>query len=106
MTVTENDEIRELNKKYRNIDAPTDVLSFPTDKPTAKDGGNVILGDILISKNYLKKESDLEELFAHGLLHLIGYDHEKNKREWERVMKQIREKLPPKSSQNNTEKFL
>ncbi len=78
--------IGELNKNYRNIDAPTDVLSFENgEKFTDEDGGQWLLaGDIAISVDTLKKNaeyfgcdenSELKRLLLHGLLHLNGYDH-------------------------------
>ena len=71
------DEIHELNLKYRNIDKPTDVLSFP--------GINNSLGDIIISPEKAKEqaktighsfERELTFLVIHGFLHLLGFDHE------------------------------
>ena len=71
------DEIHELNLKYRNIDKPTDVLSFP--------GINESLGDIIISYEKAKEQADslghsfereLAFLVIHGFLHLLGFDHE------------------------------
>lgn len=74
--------IRELNRQYRKIDRPTDVLSFAQDEtPDAK---QVVLGDIVISLETVATRcgGDLEVmrrevrlLFCHGLLHLLGYDH-------------------------------
>ncbi|MEN5406330.1 rRNA maturation RNase YbeY [Aliarcobacter butzleri] len=82
LIVVKNHEIQELNKEYRNIDKPTDVLSFPMnfeviDMP--------LLGSIVISTDFVQekakefKHSFNEEftlLFIHGLLHLLGFDHE------------------------------
>ncbi|QOP45679.1 rRNA maturation RNase YbeY [Sulfurimonas paralvinellae] len=80
LIVTTNEKIQEINKEYRNIDKPTDVLSFPyEDMPMAP------LGSIIISVDHVQnkaKEFGHEEddefslLFIHGLLHLLGYDHE------------------------------
>lgn len=70
-------EIRKLNKKYRKIDKPTNVLSFET-------GDNYLLGDIFISFETVKKQAKKENksfedhathLVIHGLLHLMGFDH-------------------------------
>lgn len=75
--VTGNERIRELNASYRSIDRPTDVLSFPMDDPS-------MLGDVVISVEKAQAQAALfgvtaeEEtgrLVAHGLLHLLGYDH-------------------------------
>lgn len=91
-----NQQIKELNNKYRNKDEATDVLSFPID--------NEILGDIIISaeraaeqaadyRHSLKRE--LAYLTVHGMLHLFGYDHhsEEEKKEMrqkeERVLTQL-----------------
>lgn len=75
-----DDEIQTINSKWRGVDKPTDVLSFPQDDP---DG--VVLGDVIISVNTAQRQADdanisfLDEiriLLVHGLLHLLGYDHE------------------------------
>ena len=78
--LTTNDEIQKINKEHRNIDKPTDVLSFPLENlPHAP------LGSIIISVDMAKKyakiynhsiEDEIKLLFLHGLLHLLGYDHE------------------------------
>ena len=78
--LTHNDEIQAINKEFREIDAPTDVLSFPYDEmPFAP------LGSIMISFDYVRdaatafghsNEDELTLLFIHGLLHILGYDHE------------------------------
>ena len=80
LIITTDEEIREINKEYRGIDKSTDVLSFPyEDMPMAP------LGSIVISNTHvvnLAKElghtdsDELALLFIHGLLHLLGFDHE------------------------------
>jgi probable rRNA maturation factor len=80
LIITSNTEIQELNKNYRSINKATDVLSFPYEEiPMGP------LGSIVISEDYVKdkakelshKQSDeLALLFIHGLLHILGYDHE------------------------------
>ncbi len=81
-----NDEyIKELNKTYRNIDAPTDVLSFENDEEYKDEEGNwKCVGDIVISLDTLPvnaeyfeedQNSELKRLLVHGLLHLNGMDH-------------------------------
>ena len=64
--------IRELNRTHRGIDVPTDVLSFPVDgaEPVA---GPRELGDVVICPEH---SADLEEATVHGVLHLVGMDHE------------------------------
>lgn len=98
LTIIDNDEIHSINNEYRNIDRPTDVLSFPMyEKEEIKDLANledseILLGDIFISAERAKEQSEefnhsfLREfvyLFIHGMLHLLGYDHidEEDKKE-------------------------
>ncbi|WP_457561392.1 rRNA maturation RNase YbeY [Caminibacter sp.] len=80
LILTTDEEIRELNKIYRNKDKATDVLSFPLE-----DMPGMPLGSIVISVDTAKKgaekfghslEDEIKLLFIHGLLHLLGYDHE------------------------------
>jgi len=73
--LTNDSEIRALNKKYRKINKPTNVLSFET-------GDSELLGDVYISFDTTMRESDEKEfknhtvhLVVHGVLHLLGYDH-------------------------------
>ena len=81
LLVVRNDEIQELNKEHRNIDKATDVLSFPMDF----DFVNMPLGSIVISVDYVEEKAkeyghsfndEFSLLFIHGILHLLGYDHE------------------------------
>jgi probable rRNA maturation factor len=89
-------KIRELNRRFRNIDSATDVLSFPSD---STDGD---LGDIAISietaarqakQNGLTLDSEIAQLILHGLLHLSGYDHETDKGEMNRLELRLRKRL-------------
>lgn len=92
VTLVDNERIHEINKEYRSIDKPTDVLSFPlidfnkeNDDPFDYDEGYLMLGDIIIS---IEKAADQAEeyghsierevgyLCVHSVLHLLGYDHE------------------------------
>lgn len=86
VTLTDDAHIQPLNATYRGKDAPTNILSFaPELPPKANSDGYIHLGDLVISLETLKKES-LElnrkydyhfiHLLIHGLLHLLGYDHE------------------------------
>jgi probable rRNA maturation factor len=77
-----NDEIRELNREYRNVDSETDVLSFPMDDD--KFNGISILGDIVLSTQKIIEqakdfghslEREMLYLTVHSMLHLLGYDH-------------------------------
>lgn len=85
VVVTDNDEIAFLNKEYRGIDMPTDVLSFAfCDDSVMPNLQNVVLGDIVISYPYLKKSAEdngvheteeAKRLIVHSVLHLLGYNH-------------------------------
>lgn len=99
LTLMDNEGIHELNREHRNIDNPTDVLSFPMveyDKPADfepvydyddcfnPETGELMLGDIFISLDKVKAQAEayghscLREysfLIAHSMLHLMGYDH-------------------------------
>lgn len=100
LTLTDNEGIREINRTYREIDKPTDVLSFPLinyekagdfsaleenyDDNFNPDTGEIMLGDIIISIEKVKEQADsyghsIEREFAflilHSMLHLFGYDH-------------------------------
>ena len=81
LIILNNNEIQELNKEHRNIDKATDVLSFPLEF----DMPNMPLGSIVISLDFVEekakeyghtKEEEFSLLFIHGLLHLLGFDHE------------------------------
>lgn len=91
LTFTDNEGICALNRTYRHIDHPTDVLSFPltdysgeSDEPVA-DEPVVSLGDIVISLEKAQEQADtyghsfereVAFLCVHSMLHLLGYDHE------------------------------
>jgi probable rRNA maturation factor len=90
-----NQRIQDLNRRFRNIDKPTDVLSFPAGEETN-------LGDIAISvetaaaqakENGLTFEAEIAQLILHGLLHLSGYDHETDNGEMNRLELRLRKKL-------------
>ena len=86
LLLSNNKNIKKLNRTFRNKNKSTDVLSFPYDKKI-KISKNTYLGDIIISYNYLDKPEtqDLKlfkekvvKIFVHGFLHLLGFDHKKN----------------------------
>jgi len=102
LILTTDEEIKKLNKEYRNKDKATDVLSFPLE--------NILgmpLGSIIISIDTAKKgaeefghsiEDEIKLLFIHGLLHLLGYDHEVDNGEMREKEKEVIEKFDlPKS---------
>lgn len=80
---TSDDDIKELNHHYRNINETTDVLSFPYDQINPENGRQY-LGDIVISTDRAKIQSndkgwdimkEVQMLIVHGILHLLDYDH-------------------------------
>ncbi len=90
ITLTNNDNIQVINAEHRNIDKPTDVLSFPMFEREEIDGLKIedeqedILGDIIVSLEKVKEQAEeyghsfkreLAYLVTHGMLHLLGYDH-------------------------------
>ena len=93
VTIINNEEIHKINREYRKVDRPTDVISFAfLDEESEKElkGGPISLGQIIIS--YEKAEEQAREyghsllremsfLFVHGMLHLLGYDHIKKEDE-------------------------
>ena len=87
--------IRTLNRRYRRMDAPTDVLAFPAE-------GLGLLGDIVISVPYASRQArrrgepparEIDRLLLHGLLHLSGYDHETDSGEMDALERKIRRRL-------------
>ena len=89
VTFTDNEGIREINREHREIDAPTDVLSFPIlgddeDGDVNPGTGAVILGDIVLSLERAREQAaefghsftrEVAFLTVHSVLHLLGYDH-------------------------------
>ncbi|MCD6173972.1 MAG: rRNA maturation RNase YbeY [Sulfurimonas sp.] len=102
LIITTEDEIKNINKQYRNIDKSTDVLSFPyADMPMSP------LGSIVISSWHVESKAkelghtsddELTLLYIHGLLHLLGFDHEVDNGEMrEEEIRIIKEFNLPKS---------
>ena len=86
LLLSNNKNIKKLNKNFRNQNKSTDILSFPFQERLKKSKNNYI-GDIIISYNYIDKpksqdlkrfKKKLIKIFIHGFLHLIGFDHKKN----------------------------
>lgn len=84
LTIISDAEIKKINKKYRGKNTPTDVISFAYEE-TEKFPGKEMLGEIYISIDTAKKQAkeqrrvlkrELQFLFVHGVLHLLGYTHE------------------------------
>ncbi len=86
--LTDNNTIQELNKNYRNIDKPTNVLSYPAEELVAGEFDDIqdgtMIGDLAFALEIIKDEAEEQakslknhftHLIAHGVLHLLGYDH-------------------------------
>ena len=87
LLLSNNKSIKKLNKSFRNKNKPTDILSFPSNKKLKKIKENYI-GDIIISYNFIDKpksqsfkffKEKLIKTFIHGFLHLLNFDHIKDK---------------------------
>ena len=104
-------EMVRLNERYRKKKGPTDVLSFPAEEDSGKPGTlrqqvrkarGKFLGDIAISPKVARRNAkalgrrlpeELKVLILHGVLHLLGYDHETDRGEMERIEWRLRRKL-------------
>lgn len=80
LILTDNADIRQINKTFRHLDKPTDVLSFPYEEmPMAPLGSIIVSADFVFSgarEHGHTPEDEFALLYIHGLLHLLGYDHE------------------------------
>jgi len=94
IAIVSDDRIRRLNRRYRRRNAATDVLSFPSDVP-----GD--LGDVVIAAGVARRQAreaghsiqvEYRTLALHGLLHLLGYDHEGDDRRMARVEARLRKR--------------
>ena len=107
LLLSNNKNIQKLNRLFRKKNKPTDILSFPFTKKMGI-SKQTYLGDIIISYNFLNKPKSLKtklfkekviKIFIHGFLHLLGFDHKKNKdyikmlREEEQIYKSIISKI-------------
>ncbi len=88
LVVTDDEAVRALNRQYRSLDEPTDVLSFPAQDPApgfvTAPGAGAYLGDVIIALPFARQQAaglgqplqdELRMLAVHGTLHLLGYDH-------------------------------
>lgn len=101
ITFIRDPRMRELNRDYRGIDRPTDVLSF------GYGSGDGELGDVVISVDTAERyaaelgldfQREIDNLIIHGALHLAGYDHETDRGEMNRLEKRLRKEFLDKSS--------
>lgn len=106
LSIVDKDEIHILNRDYRDVDRPTDVLSFPMDEEGFDQDGNpiLLLGDIVICLDVAKNqaadfghslEREIMYLICHSTLHLLGYDHieEDDKKEMRLKEKEVMKNL-------------
>ena len=106
LSIVDKDQIHILNRDYRDVDRPTDVLSFPMDEEGFDNEGNpiLLLGDIVICLDVAKEqaadfghslEREIMYLICHSTLHLLGYDHieEADKRQMRSKEKEIMKNL-------------
>lgn len=89
---TDDHEIQDLNRRYRNQDRPTDVLAWSY---WEEDPESEVLGEIVMSVDRIKEQArrhnlteeiELIRLLAHGCAHLVGYDHERSPEEEQKMM--------------------
>ena len=95
LLLSNNQNIKRLNKEFRNKNKPTDILSFPFCKKV-KISKRAYIGDIIISYNFINKpksqklkffKKKLIKIFIHGFLHLLSFDHKKNK-DYKKMLKE------------------
>ena len=95
LLLSNSKNIKKLNKKFRNKNKPTDILSFPINKKI-KISKQTYIGDIIISYNFINKpksqtvelfKKKLIKIFIHGFLHLLNFDHVKNK-DYKKMLKE------------------
>ena len=103
LSLVNDEEIHEINKQFRNIDRPTDVLSFPQltfeegEEADVNENGEIVLGDIIISVDKAKEQAEefghsmkreMAFLAVHSMLHLMRYDHMEKDEEEEMFRRQ------------------
>jgi len=100
LSLIDDQAMATLNREYRGVDAPTDVLSFPMRTSDTPENARHVLGDIVLSLDTLARDAAQRGwsqqrlavlLLAHGLLHLLGHDHAES--EEERTMFTLQEHL-------------
>ncbi len=85
------DKIQAVNKQYRKLDKPTDVLSFPLfesieELPT----NDCAIGDLILCLEMMENDHlSFFESLVHGVIHLLGFDHEQNEAEWNQARKKV-----------------
>jgi probable rRNA maturation factor len=101
VAIVSDAHVQRLNRRFRGVNKPTDVLSFPSSEPPVPRAQPRVLGDIVIARGVARRQareaghSELTEwrvLALHGLLHLIGYDHERDGGRMRHVERRLRRK--------------
>jgi len=99
LILSDDEYIQDLNRRYLNEGSPTDVLSFPMDGDEDDDLPIMLLGDIVISLDHADRQAsemghnlltECRILLVHGLLHLFGYDHDRDQHSWDEMAKMER----------------
>ncbi len=107
ISLVDNETIQNINREWRGKDKPTDVLSFPLDENAPSGYKYRVLGDVVISLPYAKKQAEeiglsykeeILRLLIHGILHLLGYDHETSEED-AKIMFSLQDKIFLKLSQ-------
>ncbi len=102
LLITSDDVMQKINLTHRNINKSTDVLSFPYEEMPMSPLGSIVISSEYVqkgAKEFLHQESDeLALLFIHGLLHILGYDHEVDNGEMRAKEKEIIEHFSLPSS--------
>ena len=97
LIITTQDEIKDINKEFRSINKSTDVLSFPYEEMPMSPLGSIVISSWHVetkAKEFKHTQQDeLALLFIHGLLHLLGYDHEVDSGEMREKEKELMKKL-------------
>jgi probable rRNA maturation factor len=100
LLITDDARIRKLNRRFRDIDRATDVLSFPDGDELPS--GLTLLGEVVISLDAARRQAielghdeirELSELVLHGVLHLLGYDHENDRGQMNALEIELREEV-------------
>ena len=100
LLITDDARIQKLNRRFRDIDRATDVLSFPDGDELPS--GLTLLGEVVISLDAARRQAielghdeirELSELVLHGVLHLIGYDHENDRGQMNALEIELREEV-------------
>jgi len=103
IALVNDEEIARLNREYRGVEGPTDVLSFPIDDDMP--GGGHYLGDIAVSLPTAERQAkerghdlraELLILIAHGIIHLCGHDHENDSGEMEEIERRVHDEIMPR----------